>query len=318
MPNEELIRALSQSTVGSILSQPEIDRVVEQLVNYDNPLRQNLPRKKGSGEAYNLNRRTPGSTAGQMVADTDDLVENTGSYAQTSFTYRTVGIRGKVTRKAQAIGRSYANVLADEMEAKANDFRDYEDYNLIWGQNPANSPIYGHGGNNDINGLHKVIDAGNVVLVTTSQAGGALTTELLDKAIDVIRGDAKMIIASLAGRRKINAVLQTSQRFVDKVEVKGGFKVLAYNDIPIFTSTNISDTMFFNGTDIVAISGSTPTTAIYVVDTTKVFVGELTPLTMMPLAKKSSQYDEFDIFEDISLVVRDVKGASRLVGIKST
>ena len=43
---------------------------------------------------------------------------------------------------------------------------------------------------------------------------------------------------------------------------------------------------------------------------------ELTPLTVMPLAKASSQYDEFDMYWDGALVLANTVGAAILGGIK--
>jgi hypothetical protein len=45
-------------------------------------------------------------------------------------------------------------------------------------------------------------------------------------------------------------------------------------------------------------------------------VGELTPLQMKRLAEKSSQGREFDIFEDIALVLGNDIKVSRLAGVK--
>ena len=119
----DIQKALDISGAGSVLMQPVIDKVVAQLVDYRNPLRQNLPRKPGSGNAWILNRRTPtGGTPAQWVLDTEDITEDVGTYEQFSFYYKTLAARGKVTRKLQAVGRTYADVLADELEARALEF----------------------------------------------------------------------------------------------------------------------------------------------------------------------------------------------------
>jgi hypothetical protein len=317
MANEELIRALNEANVGSVLKQPEVDKIVTQLVNYRNPLRQNFPRKQGSGSQWILDRRAPGSTPAAFVADTDDLTEDTGAYTQATFDYKTLATRGKVTRKSQAIGMTFGRILADEMERKAEDFKDKEDHALIWGQKAANTPVTGIGGTKEFDGINFL--TGNTILVTTSINGDALTSTIMDKAIDDLRQPDQgsiIIIASFLGRRKLNALLQSQQRFVNEMEVKGGFKVISWNNIPIFTSTNIGDALQFNGSIINSLTGGS-TTAIFVVDTSKVWVGELTPLSVLPLAKVSSQYDEFDIYEDQTVVCRDTQAISRIIGIKS-
>ncbi len=302
----DLVRALSESNVGSVLMQPEIDKVVAHIVDYQNPIRQNLPRKSGSGNAYYVNRRTPGTTKATFVADTDAITEDTSSYTQVSFVYKTLGAKGKVTRKAQAIGRTYAQILADEIEAKAMDFRDYEDWAIIWGDSASNAK--------EFDGLHKLCASSQVVAVTTSTSGAALTLAALDEVIDkVVSSPPDMIICSRRTRRKINSLLQAQQRFVDSVEVKGGFKVVSYNEIPIYVSTNIPDTCTFNGTDVTATTGGS-TSVLFVLSTQDVFMGVLTEVTVQPLAKVSSQYDEFDIYVDEALVVKNTLGLAKLVG----
>ena len=45
------------------------------------------------------------------------------------------------------------------------------------------------------------------------------------------------------------------------------------------------------------------------------YIPELTPTTVMPLAKSSSQFDEFDMYWDGAAVVANPIGASMIVGI---
>ncbi len=320
MGMEELLRALTSTGAGSVLLQPEIDKVIQQLVDYRNPLRQQFSRKPGSGQAYILNRRTPGTTAADFVNDTDTIPEETGSYAQVSFPYKTLATQGKVTRFLQATGKSYSDVLRDELERKAEDFKDKEDYFFLWGQAVADTPISGMGGVKQWDGINALAteDATNIVAVTDSVNGADLTIAKMDEALERARLDPSnaIIISSFVGRRKLNALLQSQQRFNDKTEIRGGFRVQTYNDVPILTSTNIPDTLGFSGTDINSLSGTTATTALFIVDLGKTFISELTKLTVMPLAKTTSQHDLFDIFEDEVPVLRDPRGIIKVVGIK--
>jgi len=309
---ENIKKALDVSGAASALVQIEVDKVVAQLMDYKNPLRQNLPRKKGSGDAWYIVRRTPGSTGAAFVDDTDNLatLEETGSYQRVSFPYKTLATRGKVTRKLQRIGMSYIDVLAAEIEAKTLEFRNKEDYAILMGDSDSNSK--------EFDGLDKLCKDYGQTVVTTSNAGGAaITLAKLDEVIDkVTAGEPDMIICSRRTRRQLTAALQASQRFVNTVEVKGGFKLLAYNGIPIYVSTNIPDTGSFDGSDI-TWDGNGDCSALYVVSTDHVWVGVLTDVTVQPLAKTTTQYDEFEIIEDFTLVVRHPQAIARLVGISS-
>ncbi|GAH89346.1 unnamed protein product, partial [marine sediment metagenome] len=123
---------------GAVLMQPVIDKVVAQLVDFRNPIRQNLPRKPGSGNAWILNRRTAAtSTPAVWVNDTEEIVEDQGTYTQHSFHYKTLAARGKITRKLQAVGRTYADILADELEARSLEFKNTEDLALTVGASTA-------------------------------------------------------------------------------------------------------------------------------------------------------------------------------------
>lgn len=293
---------------GDILRQPEVDKIIGQLVDYKNPLRQNIPRKSGSGKAWILNRRAEGETGPQWVADTDTINEDQGKYTQATFDYKTLAAKGKVTRKLQAVGRTYANILADEIEARAIEFKNIEDQAIITG-NATSSP-------NQPDGLKVLIPVSQAVFAGGSgvATGGALTLSLMDQLVDKAIFDPDMLIMSRKMRRSLNALLQANQRFIDKIEVKGGFKVMSYNDIPIFTSTNAVDTQTFDGFTVTAETGGS-LSSIYCLDSEQFWMGVLTEVTIMPLAKTTSQFDEFDIFVDEAPVLRNFLGVSKLLGL---
>lgn len=293
---------------GDVLKQPEIDVIVGQLVDYKNPLRQNLPRKGGEGSAWIINRRQEGSTGPQWVADTDTINQDQGQYSQHTFTYRTLASSGRVTRKLQAVGRSYANILADEIEARTVEFKDIEDKGVVIGNNTSNA--------NQFDGLKVLIPVSQAIFAGGSgvAAGGVLTLSLMDQVVDKAIYDPDMIIGSRKMRRSLNALLQADQRFVDKIEIKGGFKVMSYNDIAIYTSTNAVDTQQFDGFTVTSETGGT-FSSIYVLDSEQIWMGVLTEVSIMPLAKVSSQYDEFDLFVDEALVLRNTLAVAKLIGL---
>jgi hypothetical protein len=308
---EAFERALTVAGAGSTLLQTFINRTVQQLHLRELGASAVLPRMPGSGDAAYINRRTPGADA-EWVADTDTPTSIEGSYAQVSFTYRTLLTRGTVTRKLQATGRSYGDILAGEISGRTGDFSETFEEALIIGDNGIDA--------NQFDGLITLtqLTASQIVLQTTTVTGDALTLEALDETIDVVKGAAArsdlVILASFKGRRLLNAALQAQQQFNDMIEVGAGFRVRTYDGIPIVTTTAMPDVLTFDGSTITAYSGST-TTAILVVNTRYVWIEELTPMTVMPLAKRSSQFDEFDIFWDGVLVLANTRGSAILIGI---
>ncbi|OGS07187.1 MAG: hypothetical protein A3J70_14460 [Elusimicrobia bacterium RIFCSPHIGHO2_02_FULL_61_10] len=293
----QLKKALDMASAGAALQQPLVDQVLQELIEVNNPLRVNLPRKPGSGSAWVLNQRTSRGAGAGFVNDTEEPAENQGTYGQKSFPYKTVLDRRKVTRKLQAVGKTLLDIEAEEVDNGLQNVRDSEENALINGDSAANPKQF--------DGLRKLIPGSQVVVAGAN--GAPLTLDLLDQAIDLNRGNPGMLIMSKKANRKLNSLLQAQQRFVDTMEVKGGFRVQVYNGIPIFRSIWVSDAQT-QGT-------ANNATDIHILDTSAVWVGELTPLRMVRLAQKSSQGGEFDIFEDITLVLANDIKASRLAGV---
>ena len=294
---DQLKKALDIASAGNALQQPLVDRVLQELIEVNNPLRQNLPRKPGSGTDWILNQRTSRGAGGAFVDDTDEPTETQASYSQKKFPYKTVIQRGKVTRKLQAVGKTLLDIEAEEVDNALQAVRDAEEDALINGDSSVNPKQF--------DGLRKLVVPGQTVVAGAN--GAPLTLDLIDTALDLNRGNPNMIIMSKKANRKLNSLLQAQQRFVDTMEVKGGFRVQVYNGIPIFRSIFISD-LQTQGT-------ANDATDIFILDTSSVWVGELTPLKMLRLATKSSQFSEFDIFEDLSLVLANDIKASRLAGV---
>ena len=305
-------RALNTSGAGSILLQTNINKMVQQLSLRLLGVQSTLDRKPGSGNAAYINQRTPGTTGGAWVADTDTGTDETGTYAQQTFTYRTLLTKGTVTRKLQATGRSYGDVLAIEMVNKAEDFSNLLETGLLTGNVTANA--------NQINGLLTLVNAvaGQVVANSTLVGGASLVLSKLDVAIDAVRGSGNrsdlVIYGSQAGLRKLNAALQAQQQFINTTEIAGGFRVRSYDGIPMVTTTSMPDALTWSGSSFTVFSGGA-TTSLCVVNRRYCWIEELTPLTVMPLAKTTSQNDAFEMFTDMALVLANSKGASLLGGI---
>ena len=309
---EAFERSLNIAGVGSVLMQSFINRVVQQLTVREFGLQAVLDRKAGSGLAAYVNRRTAGATGGAWVADTTAASEETGTYAQTTFTYRTLLTRGNVTRKAQAVGATYGDTLAGEIAAKAEDFAANLESALLIGDNGA-SPT-------QIDGLLTLCGAvpAQIIANTSAVLGDDLSLAQLDSAIDAVKGSSGrsdlVIVGSHNGLRQLNSALQQYQQFSDMTEIAAGFRVRTYDGIPIVASSGMPDAMTWSGTAISGVTGSV-TTALAVVNKRYCWLEELTPQTVMPLAKTTSQNESFDMFWDGALVLGNTRGAAILGGI---
>lgn len=332
---------------GDNLFQTYIDRTVQMLTLRELGLISVLPKIQGSGDKIYVRNRTPNATLAEWqqfdasgsssTAEEANATVADGVYGESSFRYMTLQSRGRVTRKAMAVGQSYADVLALEMAAKAEDFAAQLEESFIYGclgvaqdgSSAANSqPI----------GLLSLIEGTGASLddqVLSGQLlGGSdgktqvLTLSQLDQLIDRVKGSANRrdlaIIGSYAGIRQVNSLLQSTQQFVDQTEINAGFRVRTYDGIPLITSTAIKDTLRSNDSSAGALQGSVKAatggsaTQLFCINLRHVYHGVLTPMTVMPLAKTTSAYDEFDIFEDCTIALSNKLGAAVLNDVSTT
>ena len=326
---EAFERALNVSGQGSTLLQSFVNRTVQQLTLREFGLQAVLERKEGSGQAEIINRRSGLSVAngGVWVDDTTSGVDQTGTYAQVSFTYKTLITRGKVTRKLQATGKTYADILALEMAAKAEDFANSLESGLIAGDEQG-KVTGGPGAGataNVCNGFITLIqgiqsfDASQCVNVGGSTtANTTMDLGKLDEAIDLVKGSAQrgdlVIVGSFAGIRRVNDALQANQRFNDVTEIKAGFRVRTYDGIPLIVSTEVPNNFVYTADGIIKdVNGDG--TCLLVLNTRYNYIAELTPTTVMPLAKTDAQFDQFDMYWDGAPVLTNTKGAAMLTNL---
>lgn len=319
---EMIQRALNTSTAGSSLLQEFVNRTVQQLTLREFGIQAVLERKEGVGQAELINQRTAGTNGGVWVDDTDTATEESGTYAQVTFTYKSLVTRGKVTRKLQATGKSYADVLGLEMSAKAEDFANQLEFGFIQGD--TNGKISGGASglaNSKIcNGFITLIQNVGTLDQVVSNAGAttanaSLVLSKLDQAIDLVKGSAQRgdlaIVGSFAGIRAVNDALQAQQVFNDVTEIKAGFRVRTYDGIPLIVSTEVPNNFVYSTAGRIT-DNTGDGTCLLVLNTRYCYISELTPTTVMPLAKASSQYDEFDMYWDGAPVLANEKGAAML------
>lgn len=298
--DQELMKTLDL-TSGAELIQEEIDKAIADALNTNNALRQNLFRKTNQqGTKYILNRRTARGTA-RAVADTDARgTEQNSTYSQVEFAYKTIIYEGGVTRRLQAAGKAYGDALQEEIQNGIQAIKDQEDDWLITGDSSSDAK--------EFDGLAKILSDES----REKALGGDLTLEDLDEAIDnITNGTPNMMVMSRRTRRQLRALLQEQQRFINTIEVKGGFMVESYDNIPIYVDRFVSDDEDGDASN---------KSSIYIFETSPegVFVGEQTAVRLERLAKTTSQKDSFDIYEDLTLVLKDTLRAWRLKGITKT
>lgn len=323
----ELRRALGSNEIANILEDPTVRAGTANLVNYRNPLRMNIPRKSPASAGQSaaiVTRRTPGATPAEFKDDVTEPTEDTGTPAQVSFTYRTVIGRMKVTRLAQLIGRSYVDVFNQEAQFKAEAFKNFEEKYMIAGDNSVSSVEW--------DGINKLVPSAQVYKMTTTVgAQDPVTEKKLRETIDACKGASPVytdeegrpsaaLLTSEGGGRELDALISSRQRLNDtEVIVNGGFRMTAYDRLPIFRTNTFGSSIWNlttkpSQTTLLGATGGS--TVLYCLNFEELWFEELESFNVVPLARVSSQYDQADMREVGVPVLRDTGAISMLTGIQ--
>jgi hypothetical protein len=144
---------------------------------------------------------------------------------------------------AKAVG-SVLDALADEVSAHAEGMYEKLSTDLVTAT----------GSTNDIEGVIHQIDtdadfnAGGGELDVSGESDPSLSLDMLDRAIDLTKGTADIILVNEVVRRRINGLLRSAQRFNDTVEIQAGFRVRSYDGIPM-----VSVPQWSSDTDILLV-----------------------------------------------------------------
>jgi HK97 family phage major capsid protein len=223
---ERALNTLSAST-GNYLIPEVVDPVIRDYVAKATPLLQVVTRVPWPTQTYWIRKRTALPTA-SWAADGGSLpAASNSTYTRVAKTVTFLYTRGEVTGPLIAAAGGVVNALQEEIRVSSQAIAEKLTTDLM----------VGTGASDSITGFIPQVntsvpgDEGG----TTDASAAALTLAMIDKAIDDTQGECDVIITSRAVRRKINSLLQAQQRFVDRVEVGAGFRVLTYDGVPILT-----------------------------------------------------------------------------------
>jgi hypothetical protein len=157
------------------------------------------------------------------------------TYAKVAKTVKYLYTRGEVTGPLIAASGGVVNALQEEIRVHSSVIAERLATAICVGDGTEDSNAGIVGIKNQINTSSPGNEGG------TTTASGALTLAMLDKALDDTKGEGDVIMTSRAVRRKISALLQGQQRFLDRVEVGAGFRVLSYDGVPIVTDDHYEE-----------------------------------------------------------------------------
>lgn len=284
------------------LYQDVVNRVIQQTTNRHYGMMSLLDRKPGQGAAAQIRMRAGmGATSTAWVAEGASDATADPTYSSVTFDYETLSSTGTITRQAMASGRGYADILAEEMMFRLDDFNNLMDKTLFDGNGSTPIPV----------GLGYQLDAD-----TTQGTGvaGALTLNALDALIDRVRGSNNpqdmVLVSSQKGCRNLNALLQADQQFNNVTEIAAGFRVRTYQGIPVVADTNIVDVCDVDVSTLAVTSLSTggALTPFFLMNRKTNWIEELTPTTIVPLPRQSANSQSFEIYWDGAFVFSNTAG----------
>jgi HK97 family phage major capsid protein len=225
-PNEELRKALSTSTTALI---PEVVSAgIRRFIETKSPLYNAIRKLTWPTNSY-LFREVNALPTASFAADGAALPSaTTGTYAKRTTAMKYIYTRGEVTGPMIAASGNVLDALQYEIELHASALVREIENTIINGDDSSGD---------DFDGLI-------VQIATHVKAAGsvAMTLALVDETLDLPAEYPTHIVGSRAMGRRFNALLQAQQRFVDRIEVAGGFKVPSYNGLPILcVDTDIDD-----------------------------------------------------------------------------
>jgi hypothetical protein len=284
--SQELREALAAAGAGALIAKV-IDPVLLEYQRRYSPLVRAIPTVKWDSDVYYFNQRTALANGG-FVTDGGAQPLTNSTYVQNNFSMKHVMVTGAVTGYAQEVTRAVIGDLREtEIDGSIKGLWWDIETAIMWG----NADATVNGARPQFSGLDSQINTfSGSGQNSIDFAGAALSLGVLDQMIDMAESNAAMPIfddswmftVSPTANSKISQLLQTSQRFVDRVEIEAGLIVPTYRDIPFVKTTMLSGRNLSMGTATIGTAttgGTLPSSSTYKYVVTAVIArqGELAP-----------------------------------------
>jgi hypothetical protein len=239
---------------GAKLSNDVLLKGVMETTVKDSPILQRMPFIEIVGNALTYNRENAMAAAGWYdVGDT--WVESTPTFTQKTASLKILGGDADVDNYIKKSRSNIQDIEAAIIELKAKALRYEFERAFIYG-NSTTSP-------KEFDGMLKSIDTATASdqVYACGASGATLTLTMVDKLIDMIRGQKPdLLLMSRRSRRKITALIRASggtiETWPSPTGAAGQF-VQAYNGVPIGVSDYMLDTHTVSGSVETLYTGST-------------------------------------------------------------
>jgi hypothetical protein len=240
----DILKALdSTTTSGQALIPQIVDPYIAELALKVAPLRTLIPSTPWKSGTYDKNKRVKFGNA-RFVGDAVTIAESQSTIVRFQEPLKILMSKGGVTGFLQEASQELVDAIQLETKGHSIEAFHEEEYGLLYGNRYAD--------NYQFNGLDTWIQTGVI------DVNADLTFKAVDAGIDrilKIGGQPACLIMSHTMLSAFSRILFNQQRFLDKVEIKGGIKLLSYRDIPIYPTS-------FIGADKAWTGGTVTATAI--------------------------------------------------------
>lgn len=239
---ERILKSLnSTSASGRNLIPEQIDPYIAEVALAKNPLRALIPRRKWNSGTYDQNvRSTIGD--GRHVGDGMTVKSSTSTITRNTERLKIMQALGGVSGYEQEASKEHIDALRMESRGHTVGISQEEEFAMIYGNAKADDYLQ--------NGFDKWIET-NI----TQTPGVATSFKHLDAMIDAItdrEGIPGFFTMSTAMLSSLGRIHFATQRFLDKVEIEGGIKLLSYRDIPIYATSFIGSDRAWTGSTVTA------------------------------------------------------------------
>lgn len=233
--DKDLTAALNTTaaSTGDILLGSKVESAIRHYADTYSPLYANINRKAHEHKFVEYRKINALPTA---AATTEGAIADAsrGNYGKDVVEMKYITTQGKVTGPEIEFTKAAGAVDAWKTEIQVHSEAAImeAERQILLGDKTTNAA--------EFDGLMK--------LITQSEdaASAVLTLSILDAAIDLPRREPTHIFLTRAMKRRIWALLQAQQRFNDRVEIKGGFRVPTYAEKPIIQVNEDSEAAMEN------------------------------------------------------------------------
>lgn len=207
--------------------------VMEEIIN-ESVVLQKTPFTETNGIAIQYVRETDLGGGATFIDPDEEIPEQTGSTTQVTVGLKILATHADVPEFVARTRSNYYDFVAEIMEMKAKDVKYTVVDKLFYGSSATNSK--------EFDGLHTLVDTDMQLHAGSGSTPGALTTRLLDEALDLMRGgDPDCAITTRRIRRRLNHYLRANGSYQTERDDYGKITSI-WNNTPIYIDDMLKDT----------------------------------------------------------------------------